>query len=151
MPRKRPPRPDGYERLFAVGLRLPGATRETRYDGSPVLRVNGCFVAGVASHRSAEPGSVVVRCALEDREWLLSEAPDTYYVTDYHRPYPIVLARLAALDDDALRDLLSASWRMTRARAHARRRQPRSAKPERGRADRQRCGAVIRSREGTDT
>jgi hypothetical protein len=116
------------ERLFAIGLRLPGTTRETRYDGSPVLRVNGCFVAGVASHCSAEPGSIVVRCALDDREWLLSEAPQTYYVTDYHRPYPIVLARLATLGDDALRDLLAASWRLTMVKSGARgvRRRPRA-------------------------
>jgi hypothetical protein len=114
---------DGCERLFAVGLQLPGTTREARYDGSPVLRVNGRFVAGIASHRSAEPGSIVVRCSLEDREWLLSDAPDTYYVTDYHRPYPIVLARLAALGDDALRDLLSVSWRLTIEKTGARDRQ----------------------------
>lgn len=107
--------------MFAVGLQLPGASRETRYDGSPVLRVNGVFVAGVASHRSAEPGSIVVRCAMENREWLLSDAPETYYVTDYHRPYPVVLARLAALGDDALRDLLSASWQLTMEKSGARR------------------------------
>ena len=101
-----------YERVFAAGLQLPGTTRDTRYDGSPVLRVNGCFVAGVASHRSAEPGSIVVRCTLEAREWLLADAPGTYYVTDYHRPYPVVLARLDALDDDALRDLVATSWRL---------------------------------------
>jgi hypothetical protein len=101
------------ERVFALGLRLPGVVRETRYDGSPVLRLNGCFLAGIASHRSAEPGSIVVRCGLEDREWLLADAPETYYLTDYHRPYPIILARLAALGNDALRDLLSASWRLT--------------------------------------
>ena len=127
MPRATPPPFYDYERLFAVGLRLPGATRETRYDGSPVLRLDGCFVAGVASHRSAEPGSIVVRCALDDREWLLSEAPDTYYVTDYHRPYPVVLARLAALGDDALRDLLAASWRLTIEKTGARRVRRRAA------------------------
>ena len=121
MARATPHRHRDYERVFAVGLQLPGATRETRYDGSPVLRVNGCFLAGVASHRSAEPGSIVVRCALDDREWLLSEAPETYYVTDYHRPYPVVLARLAALGDDALRDLLAASWRLTMEKTGARR------------------------------
>jgi len=121
MVRAAPARPLYYERVFAIGQQLPGVTRETKYDGSPVLRVNGCFVAGIASHHSAEPGSIIVRCALEDREWLLSEAPETYYVTDYHRPYPIVLARLAKLDDDALKDLLSASWRLTMEKAASRR------------------------------
>jgi hypothetical protein len=121
MVRAAPDGPPDYERVFAIGLQLPGATRERRYDGSPVLRANGCFVAGIASHRSAEPDSIVVRCALEDREWLLTEAPETYYVTDYHRRYPIVLARLAKLDDDALRDLLSTSWRLTMEKSGRRR------------------------------
>jgi hypothetical protein len=41
-----------------------------------------------------------------------STLPHTYYVTDYYRPYPVVLVRLSHLDQDALRDLLSVSWRM---------------------------------------
>jgi hypothetical protein len=76
----------------------------------------------------------VVRCALEDREWLLSEVPDTYYVTDYHRPYPVVLARLAKLGDDALCDLLSASWRLTMEKTGARRIRRRHPRPVRRRA-----------------
>jgi hypothetical protein len=84
----------------------------TNWAGVPVLRVRGCFIAGLASHRSAEPGTLIVRCALDDRERFLEDAPDTYYVTDYYRPYPVVLVRLSHLDQDALRDLLSVSWRM---------------------------------------
>ena len=48
--------------------------------------------------------------------------PETYYLTDYYRPYPIVLVRLSRLDRDALRDLLSVSWRLTLAKAGTRRR-----------------------------
>ena len=109
-----------FDRVAAIGRRLPGATLETKYDGSPVLRVGGCFFAGIAAHPSAEPGSIVVRSELEDREWLLDDAPDTYYVTDYYRPYPIVLARLAHLGDDALGDLLSASRRLAMVKARRR-------------------------------
>ena len=70
-------------------------------------------MAGVATHPSAEPDTLVVRFGIEDREALLADAPDTYYVTDYYRPYPIVLARLSRLDDGALRDVLAVSWRLT--------------------------------------
>jgi hypothetical protein len=69
-------------------------------------------MAGLASHRSAEPGTLVVRIGIEEREWLLEDAPDTYYVTDYYRPYPLVLVRLSRVDRDALHDLLSTSWRL---------------------------------------
>ncbi len=85
----------------------------------------GCFMAGVATHQSAEPDTIVVRVNLEDREGLLVEAPDTYYVTDYYRPYPIVLVRLSKVDARALHDLLCMSWRLTSAKT----RRPGSAAP----------------------
>ena len=103
-----------------VGLGLPDVVATTRYDGSPVLKAGGCFMAGLASHRSAEPGTLVVRVSLEERDCLIEDAPETYYVTDYYRSYPIVLVRLSRIDRDALRDVLSVSWRLTLAKARKR-------------------------------
>jgi hypothetical protein len=100
-----------------VGLALPDVEAATKYDESPVLRVHGCFMAGLAAHPSAEPGTLVVRTDLEGREWLLLDAPETYYVTDYYRPYPLVLVRLSRTDENALRDLLTVSRRLTLAKA----------------------------------
>src|SRR4026209_1606522 len=51
-----------------VGLTLPDVEATTKYDGSPVLKLDGVFVAGLASHSSAEPDSLVVRVGLEERE-----------------------------------------------------------------------------------
>ena len=96
-----------------VGLVLPDVQAATKYDGSPVLKVGGAFMAGVATHRSAESATIVVRVDLEERDWLLQEAPETYYLTDYYRPHPVVLVRLARIDRDSLRDLVSVSWRLT--------------------------------------
>jgi len=96
-----------------VGLALPGVEASIRYDGSPVLKVGGSFMASLATHPSAEPATLVVRADLEQRDALLEEAPDTYYLTDYYRRYPLVLARLRRLDRDALHDLLSMSRRLT--------------------------------------
>lgn len=69
-------------------------------------------MAGLAMHPSAEPGTLVVRHDIEDRERLIEDAPETYYMTDYYRPHPIALARLARIDAAALRDLLAVSWRL---------------------------------------
>jgi len=55
----------------------------------------------------------VVRAGLEERECLLEDAPDTYYLTDYYRSHPVVLVRLSRVDRDALHDLLSVSRRLT--------------------------------------
>ena len=104
---------DTFETVRAVGLALPDVEAAVRYDGSPVLKVAGCFMAGLATHRSAEPKTLVVRVGFEEREWLLLDAPETYYVTDYYRHYPVVLVRLSHVHRDALRDLLTVSRRLT--------------------------------------
>ena len=106
-------RADAFEVVKAVGLTLPDVEATTKYDGSPVLKRGGSFMAGVATHPSAEPGTLVVRADVEERELLLEDAPETYYLTDYYRRYPLVLVRLSRIDRDALRDLLSVSWRLT--------------------------------------
>ena len=80
-----------------------------KYDGSTVFKVNGVFVAGMATHASAEPGSLVVCMDLDERTWLIEDAPDTYYVTEYYEKYPVVLARLSSLTAAALDDLLAGS------------------------------------------
>jgi len=106
----------------AVGLTLPDVETATKYDGSPMLKLGGCFMAGLATHPSAEPDSLVVRVSLDDRELLIEDAPETYYVTDYCQKHPVVLVRLARIDRRALRDLLSVSWRLTSAKARRARR-----------------------------
>ena len=68
-----------------VGLTLPGVVVATKYDGSPLLKLGGCFMAGLATHATAEPDTLVVRMSPDDRALLIADAPDTYYVTDYHR------------------------------------------------------------------
>lgn len=123
MQRNRTPRAvgDAFEVVKAIGLRLPGVEAATRYDGSPRLKVEGMFMAGLATHPSAEPNTLVVRADVEQRDALLEDAPDIYYLTDYYRKYPLVLARLTHLDRDALHDLLSVSRRLTLAKKVKRR------------------------------
>jgi len=108
---------DSFARVRDVGLTFPDVEAVIRYDGSPVLKARGCFMAGLATHESAEPDTLVVRVGLDERRYLLEDAPDTYYLTDYYRQYPLVLVRLASVGSDALRDLLAVSWRLTVAKA----------------------------------
>jgi hypothetical protein len=113
---------DSFARVREVGLTFPDVEAVIRYDGSPVLKARGCFMAGLATHESAEPDTLVVRVGFDARPYLLEDAPDTYYLTDYYRQYPLVLVRLATVGRDALRDLLSVSWRLTVAKARKPRR-----------------------------
>jgi hypothetical protein len=104
---------DAFATVRTLGLALPGVEAATKYDGSPVLKRDGSFMAGLALHPSAEPGTLVVRVDLEDRDAMIEEAPGTYYLTDHYRRHPVVLVRLSGIDRDALRDVLSMSWCLT--------------------------------------
>jgi hypothetical protein len=104
--------PGAFDVVKELGCSLPNVEATTRYDGSPVLKAHGVFMAGLAMHASAEPDTLVVRAEFEEREGLLEDAPDTYYVTDYYRRYPVVLARLSLLNREVLRELLTGSWRL---------------------------------------
>ena len=117
---------DVFGMVARVGLELPGVETAVRYDGTPLLKVAGCFMASLATHPSAELGTLVVRADADERHWLLEDAPETYYLTDYYRKYPLVLARVSRLDRAALRDLLAESRRLTLAKPGAH--HPRSAR-----------------------
>ena len=115
---------NAFDIVSNVGLMLPDVEVATRYDGSPVLRVAGVFMAGLATHGSAEPNTLVIRADLEERELFIEEAPDTYYLTDYYRRYPLVLVRLQRVTQEALRELLSSSHRLTLPKTRLRQHRP---------------------------
>jgi hypothetical protein len=93
-----------FDTVRKIGLALPGVEESTAY-GHPALKVNGQLLACVPAHRSAEPGSLVVRVGFEERAELLAAAPDVYYVTDHYAGYTGVLVRLSRVNPGMLRDL----------------------------------------------
>ena len=117
---RKPATTGSFAAVKRVGLTLPGVEAVIRYDGSPTLKAGGCFMAMLATHHSAEPDSLVIRIDPAERQLLLEDAPETYYVTDYYERHPVVLARLSQLNSDALHDLLSVSRRLTLAKARKR-------------------------------
>ena len=94
-----------FDTVRKIGLTLPGVEESTAYR-SPALKVRGKLLACVPAHRSAEPGSLVVRVGFDDRAELLAAAPDVFYVTDHYLNYTSVLVRLSHVTPDVLRDLL---------------------------------------------
>ena len=67
--------------------------------------------ACLASHRSAEPDTLVALVGAETRAALIAEWPDVYYVTDHYVGYPSVLVRLRRIKAEALKDLVAAAYR----------------------------------------
>jgi hypothetical protein len=66
-----------FDNVRRLGLALPGVAESTAY-GMPALKIRGKLLATLASHKSAEPNSLVVRVSLEDRTELLAEDPAVY-------------------------------------------------------------------------
>jgi hypothetical protein len=108
--------PINFDRVRKIGLALPGVEASTAY-GSPALKVRGKLLACVPTHRSAEPGSLMVRMGLDDRAELLAAEPNVYYVTDHYLNYTAVLVRLSRVAPDVLRDLLGVAHKFVIAEA----------------------------------
>jgi hypothetical protein len=110
-----------FDTIREIGKQLPGTEVGTAY-GSPALKVNGRLYAGIAINKDAEPNSLFVHLAdFEQRDALLAEDPDTYYVKPHYKPYPVVLVRLACVTHDALKDLLCGAHRVVSSKPPQRR------------------------------
>ncbi|MFL6449258.1 MAG: hypothetical protein ACJ746_16475, partial [Bryobacteraceae bacterium] len=124
-----------FEAVRVAGREFPDLCEGTMY-GSPALKLGKRLVACVAIHRSAEPGSLVVRTDFEQRSALLDEDPGTYYITDHYTNHPVVLVRLGRLHHDQLHDLLAAARQCVltdakRLRKKSRRQQDQDPNPRR--------------------
>jgi hypothetical protein len=119
-----------FDDVRRIGLALPGVEESTTFRG-PSLKIRGKLLTCPAINKSAEPVSIVVRVSLDQRQELITEAPETYYVTDHYVNYPAVLVRLSHIDADALRGLLRMSWQFVTQENSARTRQPRKPKSSR--------------------
>jgi hypothetical protein len=94
------------ETVWQTGLALPGVEKGLSW-GSPALKVRGQLMAGVPTNKSAEPGSLLIRIDRNDRAALLDESPELYYAPEHYLGYDGVLVRLAHLNPELLRDLLT--------------------------------------------
>ncbi|HEU4387799.1 MAG TPA: MmcQ/YjbR family DNA-binding protein [Blastocatellia bacterium] len=87
-------------------LSLPGVEEGTSY-GTPAFRVGGKML--LRFHQDGE--SLVIPVEFAARDVLMGARPDTFYVTDHYRCYPLMLARLSTVDRDDLSRLLEEAWR----------------------------------------
>jgi hypothetical protein len=105
-----------FKTVEAISRTLPDVEVTTSW-GQPALKVRGRMFACMASHKSAEPNSLVVMMDFAARDALVEDDPDTYYLKDHYLNYPCVLVRLSRVSADALRDLVAGAHRFVSARA----------------------------------
>jgi hypothetical protein len=104
------PRSSNFKTVEAIGRTLPDVEVATAW-GQPTLKVGGKMFVCIASHKSAEPNTLVVIMDFADRDALVEDDPDTYYLREHYLNYPCVLVRLSRVGDDALRDLITGAHR----------------------------------------
>ena len=104
-----------------LALALPNVEKSTAY-GAPAVKTGGRMFACKTTHKSAEPNTLVILLDFEDRDALIAEDPDTYYLKEHYVPHPCVLVRLHKIHSDAMRDLLIASHRFVTANARKKKR-----------------------------
>ena len=117
-------RASSFRRVEAVGRTLPGVEVTTSW-GQPALKVRGKMFACIASHKSSEPDTLIVRMAMAARDALIADDPETYYLKEHYVGYPCVLVRLSRVRTDALKDLLTGAHRFVAAKQLVRKARPR--------------------------
>jgi hypothetical protein len=133
-PRQRPRRPPAkaskaapkrgvsYEVVRELALALPEVVDSSTLRGIS-FKARGKLLACKASHRSAEPESLVVKVGVAERDRLISVLPDACYQTPHYLTFESVLVRLTRIDRKALQDILAGAWKFVTA-APARKTKP---------------------------
>jgi len=90
----------------ARATRLPGIEPAASY-GTPSLTVHGKFLM-----RVKDADTLVFRCTMEEKAFLIEAAPSIYFETDHYVGWPMVLARLKPASDTELRHCVERAWRL---------------------------------------
>ncbi|WP_198578172.1 MmcQ/YjbR family DNA-binding protein [Caulobacter hibisci] len=99
--------PMTYEEVRAFAFSLALVADGTSY-GYACLKANGKFLT-----RLKEDGDSLVLTGVpfDEREMLIEAAPEVFYFTDHYRNYPMVLARLSAVEPGTVKRILERQWR----------------------------------------
>ena len=108
-----------FKTVEAIGSSLADVEVTTTW-GQPALKVGGRMFVCMASHKSAEPNTLVVMMDFGDRDALIEDDPATYYLKDHYLAYPCVLVRLSRVGAAALRDLVIGAHRFVSAKMRRR-------------------------------
>ncbi len=75
--------------------------------GTAALKVRGKLLA-----RLKEDGAtLVLRSEPFERDALMKESPEIFFITDHYRDYPWILIRLGAVTRERMVELLTDAWR----------------------------------------
>ena len=93
-----------WETVCELGAELPEVEEGIWYR-TPALKVRGRSFT-----RLREDGALVVLIDILEREALMQEDPETFYITPHYQDYPAMLVELERVDRQQLRELLTEAW-----------------------------------------
>jgi hypothetical protein len=96
-----------WEDVRKLALKLPGVEEGTSY-GTPALKAKKKLFV-----RLKEEGDVIVlKMPIDQREAMISEAPEKFFITDHYLKYDWILVRLNKVKESEMRDLLKGAVRL---------------------------------------
>lgn len=99
-------RSTNLETLRRIALSFPGVEEGTSY-GTLAFRVSKKFLC-----RMKEDGeSLAIRMDFVEREMLIEGEPETFYITEHYRNYPMVLIHLSKVHPEELKRIFANAWR----------------------------------------
>ena len=98
-----------FEVARSIGMELPSVTGSIGSRGL-ALKIKGRILACQAIHKSAEPGTLMVRVGSERRDAFLAQNPDALYLTKHYEPHAVILVRLSQISRADLSALLAQAW-----------------------------------------
>ena len=98
-----------WDDVRKLALRLPNVEEGTSY-GTAALKVKKKLFV-----RLKEEGDVIVlKMPFDQREAMMAEAPEKFFITDHYLNYEWILVRLPKITAPEMRDLLKVAYRNAR-------------------------------------
>ena len=99
-----------WDEVREIALRLPNVEDGMSY-GAPALKVGGKHL--IVRWRE-DLNAVVLKTTFDEREGLMAEEPEVYFITDHYLNYEWVLVNLATVSPDALEAMIRRACQLAR-------------------------------------
>jgi hypothetical protein len=96
-----------WSEVEAMALELPGVEASVSY-GEPSLKVGRSLLT---RWRKNDDSIVLLDVDPFERERLLAETPEVFFLEPHYEPHAIVLARLARIEAETVRMYLERRWK----------------------------------------
>src|SRR5690242_9140275 len=95
-----------YQTYLEIVVRIPDVEIGTS-DGLPAVRVGGKLLSRL---RVRSDRALALRYEISERDRLIAQAPDAFFIPDIYRAYPLVLVRLEQVEAAQLAKVVARAY-----------------------------------------